>query len=207
MNPPGLGSSRNSSLVLASFGWFHGRMVSRYFFVVAWMLWVASCDAERPEPERLAAAKQLLNEGQPEEALPLLRLTDGATPEAQFLLGKALLACGQASDAWTEFEPLLKETGGSRESEHPAQLRVEAARALRELDRSAEARDVLLPHLLEQPEDRQALHAMAAALRGLGGEDSRALAAAISRRNRELVPARLGTASAPGAPATRRGVR
>ena len=102
----------------------------------------------------------------------------------QTILLSACLDTGEITEALEIYGRL--ESAGSSGAPAPGfglRLKVKIAGGFNKLKRFAEARDVLMDVLLEDPEDSGALHQLATTLRGLGAS---AASRALIRRSKEL---------------------
>jgi len=89
------------------------------------------------------------------------------------MLAHAYARTGKFAKAWKLVEPLRDrvkagEATPGRKEKIERSLAIDGATALNGLERHAQARDFLLPWLLEAPEDREGLDELVAALRGMG---------------------------------------
>jgi tetratricopeptide (TPR) repeat protein len=124
------------------------------------------------------------------EAIPILeKLVDEENQyRLESMLSHAYSKTGDFEKAWTLIERLRGrlETGKIAAAESlktERSLAIDGASALNGLGRHAEARDFLLPWLLDSPEDREGLDEIVASLRGLGLAET---AAALTCRLGEL---------------------
>jgi tetratricopeptide (TPR) repeat protein len=140
--------------------------------------------AERLRAGRLMALRRT------DEAMPILvrLIAQKRDAAVEALLVSAYVETGEATKAWQLAVQLASElgaggTGTEAERKIANRIRVGGATALNALGRHAEAREFVLPMLLESPEDPAGIHQLIVALRPLGlAKTSEALA----QRRREL---------------------
>lgn len=153
-------------------------------------------------------ARALLYRKQPLDALPILRglAAERPSPIASLHLAGALLDAGDPAGAWDLFAKILAEPRGfaGRSAMSDTLLAVRGARALNQLRRHAEAAELLVGDLLDDPDHVEALTELAAAARGLkAAEAAKGLEGRVRRlQQRERLKQAAAGARAAGLPSS-----